>query len=147
MEPMFYEEHPEKYEKIRTVAASSRFRFSRDSILAELDKTSDDNEGAHGPRITLHTPDMPMMGLTVERLNLGQQTRRQRSTANRIFVVMEGTGTTRVADGVFAWQRGDTVVVPTWSAFSHEASSDAQLFCLSDEPLMRAFRYYRSEFV
>lgn len=147
MEPMFYEEHPEKYEKIASVAASSRFRYSRDLILTELDKTAADSEGAHGPRITLEAPDMPMMGLTVERLNSGQLTRRQRSTANRIFVVMDGTGTTRVADSVFAWQRGDTVVVPTWSAFSHEASSDAQLFCLSDEPLMRAFRYYRSEFV
>jgi gentisate 1,2-dioxygenase len=147
MEPMFYEEHPEKYERIASVAPTSRFRFSRDSILTELDKASGDPGGAHGQRITLQASDMPTMGLTVERLSSGQLTRRQRSTANRIFVVMEGTGETRVGEKAYAWQKGDTVAVPAWSVFSHQTSSDSQLFCLSDEPLMRAFKYYRSEFV
>ena len=147
MEPMFYEEHPDKYEQIASLAPASPFRFSRNSISSELDKASGDPDGAYGPRITLHAPDMPTMGLTVERLVSGQSTRRQRSTANRIFVAMEGSGETRVAEKVFAWKRGDTVVVPTWTPFSHQATSDAQLFCLSDEPLMRAFKYYRSEFI
>jgi gentisate 1,2-dioxygenase len=146
MEPMFYEEHPDKYEKITAVVASSRFRFSRDSILIGLDKAEGDSAGAHGPRITLEAPDMPNMGLTVERLGSGDQTPRQRSTANRIFVVMEGTGQTKVGEHTFQWRRGDTVVVPTWTAFSHQATSDAMLFCLSDEPMMRAFKYYRFEF-
>jgi gentisate 1,2-dioxygenase len=51
-----------------------------------------------------------------------------------------------VGENVFAWKSGDTVVVPTWTTFSHRATSDSQLFCLSDEPPMRAFKYYRSEF-
>jgi gentisate 1,2-dioxygenase len=145
MEPMFYEEHPKKYEQITSVATSSPFRFSRESILARLDKAKGDPDGAHGPRVTLETPDMPMMGLTVERLGSGAQTRSQRSTANRIFVVMEGAGQTSVGQETFAWKRGDTFVAPTWFNFSHHATSDALLFCLSDEPLMRAFKYYRAE--
>jgi gentisate 1,2-dioxygenase len=145
MEPMFYEEHPTKYEQITSVETSSPFRFSRESILANLDKARGDPDGAHGPRITLETPDMPMMGLTVERLGSGAYTRSQRSTANRIFVVMEGTGQTSVGKETFAWKRGDTFVAPTWFNFSHHATSDALLFCLSDEPLMRAFKYYRAE--
>jgi len=147
MEPMFFEEHPDKYEKITSVAASSRFRFSRDSILTKLDRAKDDPAGAHGPRVTLETPDMPTMGLTVEKLGSGNQTRRHRSTANRIFVVMEGGGQTRIGKETFAWRRGDTVVVPTWVDFSHQATSDSLLFCLSDEPLMRAFKYYHSEYL
>jgi gentisate 1,2-dioxygenase len=147
MEPMFFEEHPDKYEKITSVAATSRFRFSRDSILTELDKAKSDPAGAHGPRVTLEAPDMPTMGLTVEKLGSGEQTRRYRSTANRIFVVMEGAGQTKVGKETFAWRRGDTVVVPTWTDFSHQAISDSLLFCLSDEPLMRAFKYYRSEYL
>jgi gentisate 1,2-dioxygenase len=147
MEPMFFEEYPEKYEKIASVAPDSRFRFSRDSILARLDTAKSDPEESHGPRITLEAPDMPTMGLTVERLDSGQRTRRQRSTANRIFVVMEGAGETKVGEETFAWQRGDTVVIPTWAPFSHRSISDSQLFCMTDEPLMRAFKYYRSEFV
>lgn len=39
----------------------------------------------------------------------------------------------------------DTFAVPTWTNFNHHAASDALLFCLSDEPLMRAFKYYRVE--
>jgi gentisate 1,2-dioxygenase len=35
--------------------------------------------------------------------------------------------------------------VPTWTHFSHRATSDSQLFGLSDEPLMRACKYYRME--
>jgi hypothetical protein len=65
----------ENYETIASVAATSRFRFSRDSIAVELDKASGDRDGAHEPRFVLNAPDMPMMGLTVERLNSGQSTR------------------------------------------------------------------------
>ena len=46
---------------------------------------------------------------------------------------------------VYFYQRGDTFVAPTWTHHSHHATSDTLLFCLSDEPLMRAFKYYRSE--
>lgn len=145
MEPMFFEEHPDKYETVASVAASSPFRFSRESILAKLDKSKGDPAGVHGPRITLETPDMPMMGLTVEKLSTGFRTPNQRSTANRIFVVMDGHGQTKVGQQSFAWKRGDTFVVPTWINFHHHAESDALLFCLSDEPLMRAFKYYRVE--
>lgn len=145
MEPMFFEEHPDKFEQVTSVGASSPFRFSGESILAKLDKTKGDPAGAHGPRITLETPDMPMMGLTVETLSTGFRTPKQRSTANRIFVVMEGTGQSNVGQQTFAWKRGDTFAVPTWINFDHHASSDALLFCLSDEPLMRAFKYYRAE--
>jgi gentisate 1,2-dioxygenase len=144
MEPMFLEEHPKKYEKITSVAAASRFRFSRDSILTELDKAKGDPAGAHAPRVTLEAPDMPTMGLS---WSLEIKHGGHRSTANRIFVVVEGAGQTKVGKETFAWRRGDTVVVPTWTDFSHRATSDSLLFCLSDEPLMRAFKYYRSEYL
>jgi gentisate 1,2-dioxygenase len=145
LEPMFFEEHPEKYEKIVSVGATSPYRFSRDSISTQLDKARGDCEETHGPRITLVAPDMPNMGLTVERLSAGRQTRPQRSTANRIFVVMDGEGSTKVGEATFAWRRGDTIAVPMWTHFSHRATSDSQLFSLSDEPLMRACNYYRME--
>jgi len=143
---MFFEEHPDNTKKITSVAAASRFRFSRDSILTELDKAKAILPETHGPRVTLEAPDMPTMGLTVESWPVEIKHGRHRSTANRIFVVMEGSGQTKIGSETFAWRRGDTIVVPTWSDFSHRAISDALLFCLSDEPLMRAFKYYRSEY-
>jgi gentisate 1,2-dioxygenase len=145
LEPMFFEEHPDKFEKVTRLSATSPFRFSRSSIQKELDRAKPDAEQDSTARISLEAPQMPTMGLTVERQVTGSQTRKQRSTANRIFVVMQGAGSSAVGTRLIEWARGDTFVVPTWTHFSHSATSDAQLFCLSDEPLMRAFNYYRSE--
>ena len=45
----------------------------------------------------------------------------------------------------FEWKRGDTFAAPGWHAISHRATSDAQLFEMSDEPLLRFSNYYRFE--
>src|SRR5215207_4829692 len=104
LEPMFFEEHPDKYEKIRSVATSSPYRFARDAIAAALDRAKPDPDGMHGARIDLEAPDMPSMGLTMERLDSGGRTRRQRSTANRVFLAVEGSGETLIEGKRFAWQ-------------------------------------------
>src|SRR5712691_3128136 len=145
LEPMFFEEHPDEYEKIVSVATTSPFRFTRDSIAKGLDQAKPDADGFHGPRINLAAPDMPPMALSMERLAAGTKTRRQRSTANHVFCVVEGSGETSAGGERFAWQRGDTFVVPTWNKYEHRATSDTLLFALSDEPLMRFAKYYRFE--
>ncbi len=145
LEPMFFQEYPQKYEKVERVVTSSPFRFTRDDISRGLDAAEDDSEGFHGPRITLAAPDMPPMGLTMERLASGAKTRRHRTTANAIFHVVEGTGETAIGDEHFFWRRGDTFVAPSWHAISHHAKSDTRLFTLSDEPLLRFANYYRFE--
>ncbi len=145
LEPMFFEEHPQKYEKVERVATTSPYRFTRDAIAARLDKAVPDLHGAHGPLIELDAPDMPTMKLTIERLAANEKTRRQRSTANRVFVVMAGAGETEAGDTSISWNRGDTFVVPTWVPFVHRATADAELFCMSDEPVMRFAKYYRFE--
>ena len=145
LEPMFFEDHPDRYEPIVSVAATSPFRFTRDAIARALDQAKPDHEGFHGQRISLETPDMPPMALSMERLEAGVRTRRQRSTANRIFCVVEGNGETSVGGERFAWQRGDTFVAPSWNRYEHHATSDSVLFALSDEPLMRFSKYYRFE--
>jgi len=88
---------------------------------------------------------MPTMGLAMERLATGAATRPQRSTANHVFVVVEGSGESTIGKERFAWTRGDTFVAPSWNRYEHRASADAQLFDMSDEPLMRFGRFYRVE--
>ena len=144
-ESMFFEEYPNRYETIVSVATASPFRFSNESIIKGLDNASSDPDGFHGPRIHLPTPDLPMMGLSMERLDAGSKTRRQRSTANHIFVVAEGRGETTVGAEVFIWQPGDIFAVPTWNKYEHKAIRDSVLFVVSDEPLMRSSKYYRFE--
>jgi gentisate 1,2-dioxygenase len=145
LEPMFYEEHPEKYQPVERVVASSPFRFTRDAIARRLDAAIPDTEGFHGRRVVLAAPDMPSMGLHLERIEGGSTTRRHRSTANTIFLAVEGSGTTNVGEYKFRWRKGDAFVAPTWTTIEHSVESDALLFTLSDEPLMRFSHYYRFE--
>ena len=145
LEPMFFEPHPDRFEPARSVVETSPFRYSRADIARALDAARPDAQGLAGPRITLACREMAALGMTVERLSAGESTRRQRSTASRCFVVMEGAGRSKVGTECFDWQRGDTIAVPTWTWFEHAADADAQLFCLSDEPLMQFTGYLRQE--
>jgi gentisate 1,2-dioxygenase len=141
----FFEEHPQRYEPVVRVTPASPFRFTRDSIRRGLDRGRPDPEGFHGPRITLDAPDMPGMGLAMERLEAGAKTRPLRSTPNHVFLACEGRGATLV-DGVpFIWRRGDAFIVPSWHKIEHQAAADAVLFDLSDEPLLRFSKYYRQQ--
>ena len=147
LEPMFFEEHPQTYQKVERVAQTSPYRFKREDIARRLDAAEADPEGFHGPRVTLEAPTMPSMSLVMERLASGARTRRYRTTANTIFHVVEGAGESTVGDQRFVWSRGDTFVAPGWHPIGHRATSDAQLFVLSDEPLLRFSNYYRFEAV
>jgi len=130
---------------VERVVTSSPFRYTRDAIARRLDATIPDVEGFHGRRVALAVPDMPSMGLHVERIEGRSTTRRHRSTANTIFLVLEGSGTTNVGQSKFGWRKGDAFVAPTWTTIEHSVESDALLFTLSDEPLMRFSHYYRFE--
>jgi gentisate 1,2-dioxygenase len=143
LEPMFYEEHPDRHAKVERVVTDSPFRFTRAAIARGLDAAKPDAEGFHGPRIALAAPDMPPMALAMERLPASTKTRRYRSTANSIFLVTEGAGESTIGGRRFAWQRGDTFVAPSWTRVEHRAGADATLFTLTDEPLMRFCNYYR----
>jgi gentisate 1,2-dioxygenase len=141
----FFDEHPQRYEPVAAINPASPFRFTRDSIRRGLDQAKPWVEGFHGPRITLATPDMPVLGLAMERLASGVKTRPVRSTPNHVFLACEGRGTTLIDDVPFAWQRGDTFVVPSWHRVEHQAAEDSVLFDLSDEPLVRFSKYYRQQ--
>jgi gentisate 1,2-dioxygenase len=142
---IFYEEHPQEFEPVVSVVTTSPYRFTGDSIARNLDQAKPHPEGHHGARIALAAPEMPTMGLTMERLTAGMKTRRQRSTANEVLCVTQGSGETSVGGERYRWQRGDTIVIPSWTKHEHRAETDAVLFRLSDEPLMRFARYYRFE--
>jgi len=145
LEPMFFEPYPGRVQPVRARAETSPHRFSAAEIACRLDTTATDPARLHGARISLPTPDMPSIGIAVERLEAGAATRRQRSTASRCVVVTSGAGHSVVGGTRFEWSRGDTIAVPTWIWYEHHAASDAQLVDISDEPVMRMCHYYRHE--
>lgn len=137
LEAMYMTPHPEKYEPIKGIATESPYRFTRNNIARDLDSAAADPEGNHGPRIILPTPSMPSVGLAVERLESGRAFRRNRSSANRLYSVMSGSGMSRVDDKIVQWAKGDAFTVPAAYWAEHRAESDAVLVEMSDEPLMR----------
>ena len=72
------------------------------------------------------------------------QSAAHRSTANAIYTVLEGEGSSRVGNQELQWRRGDVFVVPAWQPFSHTVAADTHLIRVSDEPVMRAFDMLRS---
>lgn len=145
LEPMFFERHPARDQVVVRRTETSPLRFSAAEIARLLDLATPDPRGLDGSRVALPAREMPGMGLSVTRLGRGEATGRQRSTASRAFVVMAGAGRSVIGDQTFDWRRGDTIAVPTWVWYAHTAGENAQLFELSDEPVIRACGYWRHE--
>jgi gentisate 1,2-dioxygenase len=145
LETMYFMPHPDGIEPVTREVSASPFRFTRDDIARGLDRASADPEGRFGPSMELPTPGMASTGLVVFRLGAGVATRRRRSTANRIYSVMAGSGVSKAASVSMAWTRGDTFHVPSGVWFEHRASDDAQLVEMSDAPLMRFINHFREE--
>ena len=88
---------------------------------------------------------LPTMSCRLSRLRGGEETARHRRTANLIYHVVAGSGTTRAGEIELTWREGDIFVVPGWTWHQHQAqsSSDAVLFSMSDEPIANAFGLLR----
>jgi gentisate 1,2-dioxygenase len=141
--PMFYNEHPDMLEPATAVDAVSPMRFAHRDYFPKLQAAA---EVAPGVRLLeLGPPTLVTFDRTVASLAAGAKWQCQRSTANKIFTVIAGEGRTLAGDLDITWRRGDMFVVPSWYPHSHEASADAVLLQVSDEPLMRMLNWNRTE--
>ncbi len=71
----------------------------------------------------------------MQMLRPDERTLDQRSTAARIFVCLEGSGTTIVDGMELNWGRNDVIVVPGWAWFSHRnGAADSVLYSVTDAP-------------
>lgn len=145
LEPMFFEEHPDGWEKVDTITDVSPMRFAWADTRAKLVKAPADTEGHFGPTIELPAPTMPTITLKVHQWKAGWHNRPYRHAANAIYVVMQGSGTSRIGDATFEWGFGDTLAAPAWNRIEHKPSADTVMFAMSDENLMRWAKYYRLE--
>jgi gentisate 1,2-dioxygenase len=88
------------------------------------------------------------MGAEAHWLRPRERARAGRSTASRVFHVIEGHGTSRVGDASFGWEAGDTFVAPPWHWIEHDngsAGDPACLFSFNDEPALRALGLWHEE--
>ncbi len=145
LEPMFFEEHPEGWEKVETVTETSPMRFAWADTLASLDKAPADTTGHFGTTITLPAPTMPTITIKVHKWPRGVLMKPYRHAANTVYVVMQGAGTSTIGTARFDWSFGDTIAAPGWNRIEHHAAADTIMFSMSDENQMKWSHYYRIE--
>jgi gentisate 1,2-dioxygenase len=93
-------------------------------------------------------PPLATMGAEALWLRPGERARAGRSTASRVFHVIEGHGGSRIGETELTWERGDTFVAPPWRWIEHDngaAGEPACLFSFNDEPAVRALGLWQEE--
>ena len=93
-------------------------------------------------------PPVATMGADAHWLRPGERARAGRSTAGRVFHVIEGRGRSRIGETELAWEPGDTFVAPPWHWIQHDngsAGEPACLFSFNDEPAVRALGLWQEE--
>lgn len=86
---------------------------------------------------------LPTLGCAVHRVRAGGHTAGVRRTGNAVYVVFQGHGSTVIDGQRFDWDPGDMFVAPSWSRVEHVAAEQADLFFLTDAPVLRALGLYR----
>jgi gentisate 1,2-dioxygenase len=91
-------------------------------------------------------PTLPTIAHALTSLRPGEHTRAHRHTSTTIYHVVRGRGYSRIGDADFAWETGDSFVVPVWAPHAHAnlaADAEAILLRIDDAPVARAFGLYR----
>ncbi len=88
---------------------------------------------------------MPTLGVFVQRLDAGFETRPVRRTDGTVVVCLEGRGHAQVGERTFDFEPNDVFVVPSWHALALHARDDVLLFSFSDRPVQRALGLWREE--
>jgi gentisate 1,2-dioxygenase len=88
---------------------------------------------------------LPTMRCSMRQLAPDVRTPTTRTVGSSIIVVFSGHGRTVIDGTSLGWGPGDAIAVPSWCAVDHEAAETAQLFVLSDAPVIEALRLDRTE--
>jgi gentisate 1,2-dioxygenase len=141
LEPMFFEPHPDEFEKESVVPNASPMHFPWAQTQARLAEAQARGNG-HAAEIALDAA-LDTMALSMIGLKPGQRTASRKVMANSVFGVVQGSGFTEADGTVLPWSRGDVIVVPSWREHVHRSDSGAVLFRVTDEPVMRKLGFLR----
>lgn len=170
LESIFFENHPDQLQPVeghnlseqsfvgvglRELGATSpvahspllRYRWT------ETERTLEKLHQAHGgPIVSLEyvnplngAPVVSTFACEMHRLYPGQRTTTRRKTGSSVYVVYQGRGHSVINGVCFAWGPGDIFVTPSWASVDHEATERADLFAISDRPVLQALYLYREE--
>ena len=144
LEPMFFEHHPDKLERDVREVQTDPLAFKWEDSVRLLAVASAPEHGMAEREIELGTPALKTAAVHIQAMSQGFVSSTHRTTANAVFTVLAGTGTTRSGETLMTWKKGDVFAVPAWRPYQHTIESDAHLVRVSDEPVMRAFDLLRT---
>jgi len=144
LEPMFFERHPQDFESAVRAVASSPMVFPFKETMERLLVAGPDEHGTSDRDVELGSPALRSIELHMQILRATRITERVATTANQVFTVVSGRGSTDVDGTLLNWSRGDTVAVPAWRPYSHHPSEESVLFKVSDAPVMRQLGFLRT---
>jgi gentisate 1,2-dioxygenase len=147
LEPMFFEPHPDEFEKETVAARASPMHFSWADSQRRLAEAAARGNGKPA-EIALGEPGseksaLDTMALSMIQLKAGQGTAPRKVMANSVLGVVQGAGTTEVEGKSLSWTRGDVIVVPSWQEHAHRSDGGAVLFRVTDEPVMQKLGFLR----
>jgi gentisate 1,2-dioxygenase len=88
---------------------------------------------------------LPSLDCGLLSLAQGKKTRAWRTTSNSVMVVAKGQGVSQIGAATIHWKENDVFTLPHWQWIEHEASFEAVLFQVTDEPLLKMLGYLRDE--
>ncbi|GAA4498055.1 gentisate 1,2-dioxygenase [Actinoallomurus oryzae] len=88
---------------------------------------------------------LPTLACGMHRVIAGRSTAPLRRAGNQVRVVHRGHGHSVIDGRRFDWGPGDMFVVPSWAAAEHHAAETADMFTISDSPVLRALGIYREQ--
>ena len=150
LEPMFFEPQDEDahtaFEQERAAPTKdSPFVFTLAETLRRLGAAPADAAGPFATSVELGNPALDTIALHMMKLAPGTRTATHQTTANNVYAIVRGEGATEVDGERFAWSRGDVIAAPAWRPHQHEATDDALVFRVTDEPVLRKLGFYREE--
>lgn len=141
LEPMFWEEHPERVQAVVAEPSEHPFYFPPTRMAAALDATSAADGIRHARLDT--AAHIPTVAVEALRFAAGSGRRMARNTASRIFAIIDGRGRASLGELAVEWSRGDVLAVPSWTDHELHADEEATLIEISDEPVLRGLGFYR----
>jgi len=137
--PMFFQTHPDHFESNIQYDQNSEMRFSYASFSKEVLLQDESENGIR--ELKLGPTQLITFDRYVIHLNANINWINTKTTFNQLFVVLKGSGTTRVDDFSFNWTVGDFIAIPNWYDFSHESLEDSILIRVTDYPLLKMLNF------
>lgn len=141
LEPMFWEEHPDRVQKVVADPTNHPFYFPPERTRPLLAAAPVEGGVRHALLDT--AAHIPTVSVALHGFSPGNTRAFRRDTANRVFAVVAGSGRARIGALDAEWSRGDVLAVPSWTDYALEAIEDATLLEISDEPVLRQLGFYR----